>query len=272
MNILMVHGSMRKGNTYALAQEIKNRLAAKPEVTIQEFHAGALELPFCTSCHLCLTRGEEFCPHYAHMRELETALLECDGVILCGAVYMWALNAAMKNILDHLSFLFHRPSLFGKAGMVIATATGTGDKNVTKYLKTVLGQWGINRAVTVRQTEKSRALLSAAKQSAKLDAAAETFYRQIKSGKPLPPSLKSIAVHNAFRATALGAFSASVRDRQYWQQTGFRDKPYPVPAGRFRTLLGAAVYSAATRASSILARGYHNTGADEGESDDGAQL
>lgn len=255
MKILVIHGSMRKGNTYALTQEITSRLSAKQGVEIAEIHVAELELPFCRSCHLCFTKGEEYCPHYDIMREVESKLAECDGLIVSGVAYMWALNAAMKNLLDHLAFQFHRPSLFGKKGMVIATAAGAGQKNVTKYLKTVLGQWGINGAMMVTQTTKELEMISDAKLAEKYDKAAEKFYRLIQSQKPLAPSVKNIAVHNAFRAMSLGDFAGSERDTQHWQKDGFRDKAYPVRAG-YRYLFGAFVYGAAKMSTDIIGRIY----------------
>ena len=138
MKILVVHGSLRKGKTSALTNEVMGILSSKADIDFTEVHAGDLNLPFCTSCHICFKKGEEFCPNYASYRTVYKTLLDSDGVILSGVTYMWSLNAAMKNLLDHLSFNFHRPVMFGKRGMVIATSSGAGEKNVAKYLRTVL--------------------------------------------------------------------------------------------------------------------------------------
>ena len=85
MKITVIHGSMRKGNTFALVGEILSRLKTKPDVEIKEIGVAGIELPFCCSCHLCLNKGEEFCPHYDIMKEVRSALLESDGVIISGA-------------------------------------------------------------------------------------------------------------------------------------------------------------------------------------------
>ena len=254
MKILVIHGSMRKGTTYALTQEITSRLAAMPEVEITQLHVADLDLPFCRSCHLCFSKGEEFCPHYGVMEEVAAKLTQCDGVIVSGVSYMWALNASMKNFLDHLSFLFHRPSLFGKKGMVIATAAGAGEKSVAKYLKTVLGQWGINKALVVTQTARDLEMISTAKRAAKYDKLAAKFYSLIKSQRPLSPSLQNLAVHNAFRAMSLSGFTGSERDTLYWQQDGFKNKAYPIKAGWFRSLAGAVIYSAVKASSAAAGR------------------
>ena len=255
MRILVIHGSMRKGNTYALTKEIMKRLLDKPDVEFTEIGVSDLALPFCRSCHVCFTKGEENCPHYDVMRNVETALAGCDGVIMGGATYMWALNAAMKNLLDHLSYMFHRPAFFGKKGMVVTTSTGAGEKAVAKYLKTVLGQWGINGAAIVSQTAKKQKMVSPDKTAAKLDRAAERFYQSIASKRFIAPTLRNIAVHNAFRAMSLSDYSESERDTAYWRQDGFRDRAYPVKAGP-GYVIGAFVYAAAKYMTNVLGKKY----------------
>jgi len=257
MKILVIHGSMRKGNTYRLAKEIMRYLSEKKDVEITEIGVAELNLPFCVSCHMCLQKGENYCPHNEKLNGVRAALLNCDGVIVSGTTYVWALNAAMKNLLDHFAYLFHRPVLFGKQGMVIATSAGNGEKSVAKYLKSVIAQWGINGAMIVTQNTKERSLQSdgdglSAKETEKFDAAAEKFYGSIKSKKHKSPCMKTIAVHNAFRAMALSEFSESECDKQFWCQEGFCNKPYPIKIGIFKYIAGAFIYNAAKKATDIV--------------------
>jgi len=184
---------------------------------------------------------------------VQSALNECDGIILSGTTYMWALNAAMKNLLDHFAYSFHRPVLFGKKGMVIVTSKGNGEKSVAKYLKTVLGQWGVNGALVVTQNAKEEQLMSPSKIAAKLDSQAEKFYKQIASKKYIPPSLRSIAVHNAFRSMALSEFAEFERDTHYWQQEEF-NRPYPVNAGPIKYAAGVVVFGIASFATRMIGR------------------
>jgi len=256
MKLFVIHGSMRKGNTYALTQEIVRRMAAEPDVEVTEISVADFDLPFCRSCHICFDRGEEFCPHYGVMREVEAALLACDAVLLTGVTYMWALGGAMKNLLDHLSYLFHRPALFGKRGMVIVTSKGAGEKGVAKYLKTVLGQWGVNGALIFTQNEKEKQMLSDAKMAVKLDRAAEQFTRLIKSNRQLPPSLKALAVHNAFRAMAQSDYADSERDSRYWRESGYGGKAYPLKISWPRRAFGACVNRASAGAARLAGRIY----------------
>ena len=262
MKIVAIHGSMRKGNTYALTGEILRRLSAKQDVEVVEIGVADLSLPFCTSCHCCLLKGEEYCPHHAVMEKIQTALSECEGVIFSGVVYMRGLNAAMKNVVDHLAYLFHRPSLFGKKGMVVVTTAGSGASGVAKYLKKIFGFWGINGALVVTKkmrnhnTKPYAKLQLSLKETAKLDSVANRFYTLIKSNRQLPPSLKSIAIHNTIRAVSLSPYTESESDAAHWRKDKFCNKAYPVRAGLLKYLAGVLVYRAVRRMVKIVGWAY----------------
>ena len=261
MNILVLHGSMRKGNTHALTQEIVSRLSAKTDVEINEIDVAGLDLPFCTSCHVCFKKGEEYCPNRQAVEKVSAALRACDGLIISGTTYMWALNAAMKNLLDHHAYLFHRPALFGKHGLVVATSAGAGEKKVARYLKAVLGQWGINGAQIVTLNTKEQKLATSGdtlptRKAAEIQAKADRFHHLITTKKYISPSMKGIAVHNAFRAMSLSAFSESERDTAHWREPGFRDRSYPVKAGICQRAVGAFVFGAARSATDMLGKQY----------------
>ncbi|MCL2056757.1 MAG: NAD(P)H-dependent oxidoreductase [Oscillospiraceae bacterium] len=256
MKIVVIHGSMRKGNTYALTGKVTCRLSAMPDTSLQEFGVADLDLPFCRSCHQCFTKGEQHCPHYETIHDIYAALVECDGIIVAGTTYMWAVNAALKNLLDHFAYMFHRPVLFGKKGMVITTSAGAGEKKAASYLKTILGQWGVNGALVVTQNEKERSLQSDVRLNAKIERFSNRFYALIKSKQQIAPGFKSIAVHNAFRAMSLSGFTGSEADGQFWQKEGFRDRAYPVKAGTTKYLFGVLVFSAVRSLTGIIGKIY----------------
>jgi len=253
MKILVLHGSMRKGNTHKLTKQIIDRLLLKPNLELVEFNISDLKPPFCVSCHACFKNGEEYCPNFEYIKDFSEALKNCDGVVLTATTYMWAINAATKNLLDHLSYNFHRPTFFGKKGMVVATSAGNGEKSVVAYLKTVLGQWGINGAITLTQNTKQRILLSEKKIAKSIDKAANKFYKQLTHKKFIKPTFKSIAVHNAFRCMSLSKFAEYEKDTEHWSKKEY-NKAYPVKAGFFRYCTGAFVFSLAKVAVKVIGK------------------
>jgi multimeric flavodoxin WrbA len=243
MKILAIHGSMRKGNTYALAQAVIARLKTRDDVQITEIGVADFELPFCRSCHTCFTKGEAACPNAGIVGAVRAALDRADGVIISGVTYAMGLNAAMKNLMDHLAYLYHRPAMFGKKGIVVATTAGGGAKGVAKYLKANIGHWGINGARILTHNAQTVDFTLSEKEQKRLDKIADGFYNSIKQNRKFSPSITSLAVHNAFRAMALAASPVSPCDAAYWQSSGFAGKAYPSKIGWHKKAIGSLTYS-----------------------------
>jgi len=129
-----------------------------------------------------------------------------------------------------------------------------GDKGVAKYLRTVLGQWGVNDAIMVTRNIKQQRLQSLVKEQNMLNNAADRFYELLESGSPIAPSFNSIATHNAFRAMSMSEFSESKRDTEYWQQDGFYNKAYPTKAGPFKYMAGSMVHGLAKLTAKLIGR------------------
>ncbi len=241
MNVVILHGSMRKGNTYKLTQEAA-ALLIKRGVSINEFSVSKLALPFCESCHACFSKGEAFCPHKEIIAPIAAAIESCDGLIISGVVYSLHLNAAMKNLIDHLSYYFHRPRLFSKKALIITTTAGAAENRIAKYLTSVLGHWGVGYIKSFSCKIQTSEFLLNEKQRARLEAAASAFYDAVSQNKTTPPSFESVAVHNAFRAMSLSPKGPSECDRAYWQECSFAAKAYPRPIGPFLSAFGALVF------------------------------
>jgi hypothetical protein len=170
------------------------------------------------------------------------AIEECDGLIVSGVCYAMHINAAVKNLIDHFAYFFHRPRLFGKVGMVIATTAGAGEGRVAKYLRQTLGHWGMGKAMVLPVKIQTEKFGLTAKQQKRIHAAADKFYRNIKTGKLAPPSLVNVIVHNGFRAHAAIEPSLSPCDCAYWRESGFAHRVYPRRIGAGKWLIGKMMY------------------------------
>ena len=243
MKIAVIHGSMRKGNTYSVTQAVLKHLRTNKGVEITEIHVSDLELPFCRSCHTCFGKGEGLCPHRKTVGMVAEAMESCDGLIISGAVYAMQINAAMKNLIDHLAYYFHRPRLFNKIGMVISTTAGAGEKRVAKYLSEVLGHWGISGSVMLPLKIQTPEFSLSDKQRERIRMAADKFYDKTKNKKLSQPTFSSIAVHNAFRGTSSLIKPFSECDAAYWRESGFADRIYPRRVGIIKSIVGLLAYS-----------------------------
>jgi len=242
MNITVIHGSMRCGNTYNVTQAVLAQLRVHNDVNITEISVAELNLPFCRSCHVCFDKGDAHCPHRAALAPVAQAIEGCDGLIVSGVCYAMHINAAMKNLVDHFAYYFHRPRLFGKVGLVVTTTAGAGEHRVAKYLRQVLGHWGMGKPLLLPVKIQTEKFSLSAKQKKRIHATADKFYRNIKAGKLAQPSLVSVIVHNSFRAHASVTPPLSPSDSAYWRESGFAHKVYPRRIGAGKWLLGKLIY------------------------------
>lgn len=250
MNITIIHGSMRKGNTFSLTQEVIKILKMKDDVEINEINVNELNLPFCLSCHSCFTKGEQNCPHRDIMQNVAELIESSDGIILSGVVYSMHLNAAMKNLIDHLSYYFHRPRLFKTKGLVVTTTAGAGENKIAKYLTSTMGHWGISNVKTVTCKMQSVKFSLTENQHKKIDKVTDEFYNALLHNKKKRPTFESISVHNAFRGMSAADNPVSQYDKQYWIETGLAEKIYPEKAGIIKSAVGLLAYKVTKKSMS----------------------
>jgi len=242
MKITVINGSMRKGNTYGVMQAVLEHLRAQKDVEITEINVADLNLPFCYSCHACFEKGEEFCPHSETVGTAAQAIENCDGLIISGVCYAMHVNAALKNLVDHFAYFFHRPRLFDKVGMVITTTAGAGENIVAKYLQQVLGHWGMGKAILLPMKIQTAEFSLNDKQKRQVLFNTNKFYNHIKNGKLSSPSFVNVIVHNSFRAHAAISPPLSECDSAYWRDSSFADKVYPRKISVMKSLVGKLIY------------------------------
>ena len=147
MRVLVIAGTAHRGNTRAVT-----------DLFLEEFRSNGAEteeavLPrdfdeICCGCANCILHGEEKCPHYAKVSPIAEKLLRADVIILATPVFVGSCTGAMKALLDHFAYMWlvHRPAeeMFGKTGLIITTAGGSGVKETVKLLKSNLFFMGIS--------------------------------------------------------------------------------------------------------------------------------
>ena len=88
MKVLAIIGSLRKGNTLDVVQEVEKHMKELGEVEFEYLFLKDANLELCKGCFNCLTKGDEFCPIKDDRVEIEKRMLESDGVILASPVYV----------------------------------------------------------------------------------------------------------------------------------------------------------------------------------------
>ena len=242
--ILVIHGTMRRINTFRVTEVVRQRLQGQGDVTFEEIWLQDLGLEYCQSCYRCFMRGEEYCPHADKVQPLAEKLADADGFVLTSPCFSLQVPGHVKAWLDHMSYCFHRPCFFTKKALVISTTAGQGADAITKYLQDVLMHWGVNRVHRLGVACRSLNFEPDAKAVARIERVADAFLADVQGNVLRAPTLKRVAYFNVWRAMALAGRADGSRDYTYWQETGFSEVPYSpdVSCGAGRRAFGNGMY------------------------------
>jgi multimeric flavodoxin WrbA len=143
MKILVIMGSPRKKDGYKILLDMEGKLKAEIEADFEYIYLAKENIDDCKGCDQCFKKGEQYCPNKDAIEMIISKMENSDGIIFACPVYAHQITAPMKKFIDRLSYFFHRPRLFGKFGLILATTGSTGLKSVTGYLSLICTGWGI---------------------------------------------------------------------------------------------------------------------------------
>lgn len=232
-------GSYRQGVTYEAVREFENNLKLHGDIDFDVVFLKDYRLEYCRGCKLCFTKGEGYCP----MRDDRDLLIEklerSDGVVFATPNYSFQLSAPMKNMLDRLAFMFHRPRYFGKTFTSIVTQGFFGGRSIVKYLSGVgenLG-FGVTRGCVLKGLEP---LTEAARKSndTVIGKAAARFYKGL-TGPVRSPSLFRLILFRISRS-GVKTLTGDDCDYRYYHDKGWltSDYYYDADLGPVKKLLG----------------------------------
>lgn len=125
MEILVLNGSPRKGNTYDLLQTFIK--SAEKDHDITYFDLGVKQVAPCEACNYCLKASE--CKHNDATNEIIGQLQIADAIVFGTPVYWWGMTAQMKALIDKMysfqSVGFKVPSK--KIGLIIVGGAEPGN-------------------------------------------------------------------------------------------------------------------------------------------------
>lgn len=214
---LVFYGGRPKGNTYKTVSEALRHLDADH---VQWLHTRDLELPLCRGCMACILRGEGSCPHYDIMGPLREKLDAADLIILASPVYSLSVCASLKNVIDHFSYLFHRPAMMGKTFLCVTTTAGAAAGSTARYLASVTRWWGAE-AVETLPIIVADMDIDVKRFEDKIRKTAE----KLKKAAPSRPSWGNVLRFAVFRGSALMQSEGSA-DYAYWREMDWLNKAY----------------------------------------------
>lgn len=240
--VLALVASPRKKETWAVVEQFERQLRTHMEVEFETLMLRDLRLESCRGCFVCLTRGEEFCPHVDDRVSLVERLMAADAVVCATPNYALAVTALLKKALDRIAYTFHRPCCFHTRFLPIVTQGAIGGRAVVDYLRRVAQLTGFiyvpGVAVTTvtPSTPAERAVVSAA-----IARAARRLARSLSATDSPRPPLGSLFVFRLVRSMYRAAPDDRLKDVRYWRDRGWFTSGYfyPVKLGLLRAAVGA---------------------------------
>ena len=211
MKCVIINGSPRKKNTWAVVEEVKSKFNAE----FDEIQLIKERIPMCNGCFKCIMEGESLCPHYDRIHPIIEKIRDADAIIMASPVYAMNVTALLKNFLDHTAYLYHRPEFFDKKALVVVTTAGAGHGDVAKYIDETLRHWGVNKVYRIAIACGGKDELD----TKKIDSEADKFIKDVKSRKLHNPKFSDILFFDVWKAMALSKDPIKA-DEKYWYETG----------------------------------------------------
>lgn len=143
MKILTIIGSPRKrGNSYQAAKKLEEEMKKRGDYHFEYLFLRDAHLETCKGCFNCVSRGIEFCPLKDERQMIQDKMEDADGLVMVSPVYVMMVSALLKNFIDRVAYLCHRPAYHEKKALVLCTTAGMGDKETLNYMEKITNAWG----------------------------------------------------------------------------------------------------------------------------------
>lgn len=249
MKYLILNGSPHKGNTWKLAELIRDNIKElSPDAVFEEIQLSDIKLPFCTGCSLCFRKGQQYCPHNHIMQEIINKIDESDGLILAVTTFNMQPTATLKNLIDHMCFMLHRPHFFRNKAIVISTVGAVGGKSAVKYVAGWLAGIGFNRCYKLLVSSYSwNNYMPNEMIKMKCKKLAKKFHEDVSSKKMHAPSFGILIPYNLFRGMSPNYVKGTeyeTEDGVYWTQPVRAKRTYDlsIPVPFYKRLFGNLFY------------------------------
>lgn len=220
-------GSPRKQATYQVVQEFEKYLKSYVEIDFEYVFLKDYQLKYCTGCKLCFNKGEEYCPLKDDRDLLIDKINNSDGIIFATPNYAFQVTALMKNFLDRLAFIFHRPRFFGKTFTAIVTQGIFGGDSILKYLNNTGENFGfrVTKGCCLLTLEPTTALQQK-KITQEVKKASVRFYKELIHQTPSNPSFFRLMLFRMSRTIIKEILDEQSRDYCYYNEKGWFESHY----------------------------------------------
>ena len=145
--VALISSYRRQGNTARavefIEQSVRDITCKKGDVLeFEKIYLGHMDIEMCRGCRVCFNQGETKCPLQDDVLGIKAKLLWADAVILASPVYVEDVNGIMKNWIDRMAHVCHRPEFAGKYAYLLTTSGVGSTSHALRTLNTALRTWG----------------------------------------------------------------------------------------------------------------------------------
>ena len=242
--LLFQSSGRREGNTARVVHMLETALKADAvgcgmAIETETLDLARMDIRPCRGCYGCFDRGEHACPLHDELASVKEKMRAADGLVLAAPVYVSDLNGIMKNWIDRLAYICHRPEFAGKTAMLCATTGFTPARRALRSMWYAAWAWGYRIAHQVsfvtggtrgspgRSVAKGMSLMPAeelaARYSQKIERAARKFLKDIRDRRVEKPSFFSLMAFRIGQAVVSQRAEPDSLDFSYWKDKGWLD-------------------------------------------------
>ncbi len=247
-------GSARKHGTYQSVRRFLASLQSLGDAEVEVIRLSDYRVETCTGCKSCFEKGEESCPYSGDDRDmLIEKMMKSDGVVFASPVYTFQVSALMKEFLDRLGFVCHRPRFFGKTFTNIVVQAFRGGPECVKYLDLVGSALGFNvvKGVWVPAGLEEVPEKEQRRTNSILDVHSRKFHRALMGPAYPSPTFLQIMAFRWSRSYIRGALDEANLDYLYYRDRGWFESAhyYPIRLNLVKRAAGGLFDSIVTRSS-----------------------
>ena len=226
--VALVSSYRRKGNTaqvVALLEKQMHTLATQQSEALEFeiINLARQNIQMCRGCRVCFSKGEDLCPLKDDLLAIKEKVETADTLILASPVYVDDVNGVMKNWIDRMAFVCHRPEFAGKLAYTVATSGASPVRHATRTMNAALQSWGFhivgNAGFMTGAYLRQDVIVK--KYQAKLDKVARELYSAISGKQYHNPTFLALMT---FRIQQIGWSKAAKKDTpdyDYWHGNGW---------------------------------------------------
>ena len=214
MKILAICGSPRKGGTYHILNAMRDQF---PDINLEILMLRELDLKDCYGCYACINRGPEKCPLKDDRDTILNKIEAADGVVFATPTHTRHISVLMKKFIDKLGYIAHRPYLFDKFALSLATCKGFGADFATDYMRKNMEQYGMNVVSTLELYISTKSEAETQYNIEQTVLAFEKLISAIRKGERFNPDFGDLVYFYIFKAISELNKKEGIADYDYYK-------------------------------------------------------